>query len=38
VNVRCLDPGTVEETKITEFDGQNWERYYPDGRAESYPE
>jgi hypothetical protein len=38
VNVRCLDPGTVEEMKITEFDGQNWEQYYPHGHAESYPE
>jgi hypothetical protein len=36
VNARCLDPGTVQEMKINQFDGQNWERYYPKGRAEGY--
>ncbi|MGD8351089.1 MAG: GFA family protein [Gammaproteobacteria bacterium] len=37
VNARCLDPGTVEEMKVTQIDGQNWEQEYPEGRAESYP-
>ena len=37
VNARCLDPGTVEKMNITPFDGQNWERYYPKGRADGYP-
>jgi len=37
VNARCLEPGTVETMNITEFDGQNWERYYPNGRADDYP-
>ena len=37
VNARCLVPGTVQEMKISQFDGQNWERYYPESRAESYP-
>ena len=36
VNARCLDPGTVEEMNIKQFDGQNWERYYPKGRAKGY--
>lgn len=36
VNARCLDPGTVQEMTIKQFDGQNWERYYPKGRAEGY--
>jgi len=25
VNVRCLDPGTVEKVRIGSFDGRNWE-------------
>jgi hypothetical protein len=37
VNARCIDPGTVEKMNIKSFDGQNRERYYPKGRAESYP-
>ncbi|MDH3375962.1 MAG: GFA family protein [Gammaproteobacteria bacterium] len=36
INARCLDPGTVEKMKVTEFDGRNWERYYPKGRADGY--
>lgn len=36
VNARCLDPGTVEKMNITKFDGQNWERYYPNGRADRF--
>ena len=26
VNVRCLDPGTIERVDITPFDGRNWEQ------------
>lgn len=26
VNVRCLDPGTVEAVNVTGFDGRNWEQ------------
>ena len=37
IHAPCLDPGTIEETNITHFDGQNWEHYYPDGQADSYP-
>ena len=36
VNARCLDAGTVEKMNIKPFDGQNWERYYPEGRADGY--
>jgi hypothetical protein len=36
VNARCLDPGTVEKMNITQFDGKNWERYYPNGKADGY--
>jgi len=36
VNTRCLDPGTVEKINITQFDGKNWERYYPNGKADGY--
>lgn len=38
VNARSLAPGTVAEMRITEFDGINWERHYPKGRADSFPE
>jgi hypothetical protein len=36
VNARCLDSGTVEKMNITQFDGQNWEQYYPKGMADGY--
>ena len=36
VNARCLEAETIEDMIIKQFDGQNWERYYPKGRAESY--
>ena len=36
INARCLDPGTVEDMSIKQFDGKNWERYYPKGRADGY--
>jgi len=26
VNVKCLDPGTVEAIRVTLFDGANWEQ------------
>ena len=37
VNFRCIDADTVREVNHETFDGQNWERYYPKGRAESFP-
>ena len=37
VNFRCINAGTVREVTHQTFDGQNWERYYPKGRAESFP-
>jgi hypothetical protein len=27
VNLRCLDPGTIEHVTCEDFDGQNWERH-----------
>ena len=33
VNARCLDAGTVTEVSATPFDGRNWERELPAGRA-----
>ena len=27
VNVRCLDPETIDSLTVTPFDGQNWERH-----------
>lgn len=38
VNARCLDPATIENMEIIPVDGQNWEKRYPKGRADSYPE
>lgn len=38
VNARCLDPTTIENMEIIPVDGQNWEKRYPKGRADSYPE
>ncbi len=26
VNVRCLDPGSIERVRVTPFDGRNWEQ------------
>ncbi len=36
VNARCLDPGTVTRMTIKPFNGQEWEKQHPKGRAESY--
>lgn len=33
VNARCLDSPSVDEMTMKEFDGQNWEKQYPAGRA-----
>ncbi|HTS21855.1 MAG TPA: GFA family protein [Casimicrobiaceae bacterium] len=33
VNVRCLDPGTIESMALEAFDGREWEKQYPEGRA-----
>jgi len=27
VNVRCLDPATIESVRVTDFDGRNWEEH-----------
>lgn len=36
VNVRCLEPGTVEDMTVTPFDGQDWERNYPAVRGQFF--
>ena len=36
VNVRCPDPGAVSRMTIKPFNGQQWEKQYPQGRAKSY--
>jgi hypothetical protein len=38
VNARCLDQGTIEDMEVRDFDGRNWERCYPKGHADTYPE
>jgi len=37
VNARCLDPGTVKSMDVRPFNGQEWEKQYPAGRAPSFP-
>jgi len=27
VNLRCLDPGTIDSVLLEDFDGRNWERH-----------
>jgi hypothetical protein len=34
VNARCLDPGTLEEMTVRPFNGQEWEKQYPEGRGD----
>jgi len=34
VNARCLDPGTVKQINVTQIDGRNWEKQYPQGKGE----
>jgi hypothetical protein len=38
VNARCLDEGTVTSMRVERFDGKNWERQYPQGRAGPFEE
>lgn len=33
VNVRCFDAGTVKGLDVRPFNGQEWERQYPEGQA-----
>jgi hypothetical protein len=33
INVRCLDPGTVERMVVRPFDGREWEQSLPGGRG-----
>jgi len=34
VNVRWLDPGTVQHLEIRQTNGREWEKQYPSGRGE----
>jgi hypothetical protein len=34
INVRCLDPDTVERMTITQINGKEWEKQYPEGHRE----
>jgi len=34
VNARCLDAGTVEAMTVTQVNGREWEKQYPNGRGE----
>jgi hypothetical protein len=34
VNARCLDPETVEAMTVTQVNGREWEKQYPEGRGE----
>jgi hypothetical protein len=34
VNARCLDSETVEEITVTQINGRDWEKQFPDGRGE----
>jgi hypothetical protein len=38
VNARCLDAGTVTGMTIKPFNGLEWDRQYPAGRADPAPE
>jgi hypothetical protein len=38
VNARCLDPGTVTRMTVRPFNGQEWEKQYPAGRAPAFPD
>jgi hypothetical protein len=33
VNARCLDEGTVASMRITQTNGKEWEKHYPEGRG-----
>ena len=37
VNARCIDSGTVTGLTIRPFNGQEWEKQYPSGRAPAFP-
>jgi hypothetical protein len=34
VNARCLDPQTIASLQVTQIDGRNWERQFPQGRGD----
>lgn len=34
VNVRCIDPDTIEKVNLHAVDGRDWEKAFPQGRGE----
>jgi hypothetical protein len=34
VNARCLDLGPVAGMRVTQVNGREWEKQYPEGRGE----
>ena len=34
IAARCLDEGTVTALHVSDVDGRNWERQYPQGRGQ----
>jgi hypothetical protein len=34
VNVRCIDPGTIETMNVHPIDGRDWENAFPGGRGD----
>lgn len=37
VNVRCLDEGTIEGLRVSQVNGREWEKQYPEGRGTFQP-
>ena len=37
VNFRCVDESHGVKTTLSKFDGQEWEKQLPDGRADGFP-
>lgn len=34
VNVRCLEPGTIQSIHVTQINGREWEKQFPEGRGQ----
>lgn len=37
VNARCLDQSTIADMTIEPINGKEWEKQFPEGRADGYP-
>jgi hypothetical protein len=38
INARCLDSETIDSIDIEPFDGREWDKQYPEGRAPRFDE